>query len=50
MNCKKYEDIEGYYWVNKTAVEYKANDTERVYFVTKGIEYEYEVILKGKLL
>ena len=49
-NCKKYEDIESYYWVYKTDVQYTKSADERVYFVTKGIEYEYDVVLNGKVL
>lgn len=49
-NCKKYEDTESWYWVYKTDVEYSKKDGEKVFFVTKGIEYEYDVVLNGKVL
>ncbi len=49
-NCKKYLDIESWYWYYKTNVQYQKNDNERVYFVTKGIEYEYDVVLNGEVL
>lgn len=49
-NCKQYEQTESWYWVYKTDVEYTANEGERVFFVTKGIEYEYDVILNGKVI
>jgi len=49
-NCKKYEEIEPYYWCYKTNVNCIVNEDERVFFVTKGIEYEYDIILNKKIL
>ena len=49
-NCIKYNDIEDLFWSYKTNVVYEAKKGERVYLVTEGIEYEYDVKLNGKLL
>lgn len=49
-NCKKYEEIEDYFWSYTANIEYSAKNGERVFFVTEGIEYEYDVILNGKVL
>ena len=49
-NFKNYVDLNEYYWCYKTHVEYEAGKDERVYFVTKGIEYEYDIIMNGKVL
>lgn len=49
-NCKKYMDIEDCFWSYTTEINVKQNDSERVFFVTDGIEYEYDVIMNGKKL
>ena len=49
-NCEKYLDIEDWYWSYKTDIAVNQQDGERVFFVTHGIEYEYDVILNGKTL
>ena len=49
-NCRKFLDIEDLFWSYKTEIEYTKNEGERVFFVTHGIEYEYDIILNGKKL
>lgn len=49
-NCKMYEKIESYYWCYKADINCSANENEKIFFVTKGIEYEYDVILNQKVL
>ena len=49
-NCKLYEALEDDGWLYQTTVTYEAEPGQRVFFVTKGIEYEYEVRLNGKKL
>lgn len=49
-NCRRFLDIEDCFWSYKTTVEYTKNVGERVFFVTHGIEYEYDIILNGKRL
>ena len=49
-NCKFFETIENSFWSYKTNIEYKSTENERVFFVTNGIEYEYDIKLNGKTL
>ena len=49
-NCKKYLDIEDFFWKYNTEIVCDKKENERVFFVTDGIEYEYDVILNGKVL
>ena len=49
-NCKLYEALEDDGWLYKAEVVAEPKAGERVFFVTKGIEYEYEVRLNGKKL
>ena len=49
-NCRKYEEIEDYFWSYRTNIKCEAKDGERVFFVTEGIEYEYDVKLGEKIL
>ena len=48
--CKKFEDTEDWFWSYKTDISVDAKENERVFFVTEGIEYEYDVKLNGKLI
>lgn len=49
-NCKLYEVLEDDGWLYRTEIDCAAAPGERVFFVTKGIEYAYDVQLNGKLL
>ena len=49
-NCKLFELLEDDGWLYRTTVTYEAEPGQRVFFVTRGIEYEYEVRLGGKTL
>ena len=49
-NCKMYEKIESYYWCYKANINCTAHADEKIFFVTKGIEYEYDIILNQKVL
>ena len=46
-NCKKFLDIEDEYWSYRTMVSCAPAENERVYFVSKGIEYEFTIFLNG---
>lgn len=48
--CTKFKALEDVFWKYKAELEYNKKDTERVFFVTKGIEYEYDIILNGEKL
>ena len=49
-NAKAYLDIEDDFWLYKTTVHAEAAPGERIFFVTHGIEYEYDVRLGGKTI
>lgn len=47
-NCKKFKPLESYAWIYRTELKVERNSTERVFFVTHGIEYKYDIILNSK--
>lgn len=49
-NCLKYIDIEDWFWSYKTNITCEAKNDEKIFFVTEGIEYEYDIKLNGKVL
>ncbi|MBO5273087.1 MAG: hypothetical protein J6I45_00570 [Clostridia bacterium] len=49
-NWAKFKALEDDTWLYRTHVVCERRDGERVYFVTDGIEYEYEVFMNGKKL
>lgn len=46
-NCLMFREMEDVFWKYKAKLEYEKNDGDRIFFVTEGIEYEYDVILNG---
>lgn len=49
-NCRRFEKIEDCFWSYKTDVKCDAKENERIFFVTEGIEYEYDIKLNGNVL
>ncbi len=50
-NCTKFEELEDFYWIYRCKFSCEKKEGERVFFVTNGIEYEYDIILnKEKIL
>lgn len=49
-NCKRFQTIEDCFWSYKTEIEYENEENKRVFFVSNGIEYEYDIKLNGKVL
>ena len=49
-NCKLFEAFEEDYWLYSAQIQCKPEPGQRVFFVTKGIEYEYDIRLNGKTL
>lgn len=47
-NCTKFEALEDSYWIYRTQLNFQKKTDERVFFVTHGIEYEYDVLLNGE--
>lgn len=46
-NYKQFLPIENDHWEYRTTLDYDKNDGERVFFVSAGISYEYDVLLNG---
>lgn len=49
-NCTRFETIEDFFWVYRCEIQCEQKTGERVFFVTHGIEYEYDVLLNGEKL
>ena len=49
-NCRYYEPIEDDHWEYSTVLSYEKQAGERVFFVSGGIDYRYDVLLNGKKL
>ena len=47
-NCTKFEKLEDCAWIYRTNLIYENQENERIFFVTKGIEYEYDILLNHK--
>ena len=47
---ERYKPLENYPWLYRTEIKCEIKDGERVFFVTEGIEYEYDVLMNGKKL
>ena len=46
--CRQYEALEDDAWEYSTSLEYTRAEGERIYFVSKGIDYKYEIFLNGE--
>ena len=49
-NYKQFIPLEDDHWEYQTTLGYDKNDGERVFFVSAGINYKYDVLLNGELL
>ena len=49
-NCEKFRALEDDFWEYKTTLSYTANEGERVFFVSLGIDYIYDVFLNGECI
>jgi len=49
-NCEKYLEIEDATWFYHTSFAVKKCPEEQVFFVTKGIDYEYDILLNGECI
>ena len=47
-NCKELEKIEDCGWLYRTTLDFQKDADEKVYFVTHGIEYEYDIYLDSQ--
>jgi len=48
-NVKLYDGLEDFYWTYQATVK-KSEDNKRCFFVSEGIDYEFEILLDGKLI
>ena len=49
-NYKQFLPLEDDHWEYRTKLQYEKKADERVFFVTKGIQYKYDVLLNGKVV
>ena len=49
-NALRFEALEDDGWEYRTRLEYEAADGERVFFVSRGIDYKYEIRLNGETI
>ena len=49
-NVRRFEALEDDEWEYRARLEYEAKDGERVFFVSRGIDYKYEIRLNGKAI
>ena len=49
-NCKEYLDIEDAVWFYHTSFDNERKNDEKIFFVSKGIDYEYDVILNDNII
>ena len=47
-NYKQYLPLEDDHWEYRTTLRYNAQSGERVFFVSEGISYKYDVLLNGE--
>lgn len=47
-NCQQYLEIEDAQWFYSTVFDADLREGERIFWFTKGIDYEYEVFLNGE--
>ena len=48
--CRQYEQLENDEWVYSTTLNYERAKNEKVFFVSGGIDYKYEIYLNDKLI
>ena len=49
-NYKQFIPLEDDHWEYRTVLSYKKNANERVFLVSRGISYEYDVLLNGEII
>lgn len=49
-NYKQYIPLENDFWEYRTVLCYSKKEGERVFFVSDGIEYQYDILLNGETL
>ena len=49
-NCRLFEGLENNTWEYRTVLQFEKHEGERVYFVSHGIDYRYDILLNGRTL
>lgn len=49
-NCEKFRELEDDFWEYRTLLNYTVNEGERVFFVSHGIDYKYDILLNGRCI
>ena len=49
-NARRFEALEDDEWEYRSRLEYEAGNGERVFFVSRGIDYKYEIRLNGEAI
>ena len=49
-NYKQYLPVEDDHWEYRTRLSYECSSGERVFFVSHGIDYKYDILLNGECL
>lgn len=49
-NADKFRELEDDHWEYITSLKYEAKPDERVFFVSRGIDYKYEILLNGAVI
>lgn len=49
-NYKQYLPVEDDHWEYRTELSFVKNEGERVFFVSKGMDYKYDILLNGETL
>ena len=49
-NVKKFKEIEDYWWVYKTTLDFDKKENEKVWFVSEGIDYIFDIKLDGDVI
>ncbi len=46
----KFKDIEDYWWIYRTELDYNLNTDESLWFVAEGIDYIFDIVLDGEVI
>lgn len=47
-NCKRYLPLEDKAWIYKSKIHFTKKDDERLFFVSGGIDYKFDIIINGQ--
>ncbi|MBR7184232.1 MAG: hypothetical protein IKD37_01350 [Clostridia bacterium] len=49
-NHRKFDEIEGFEWEYRCSLQYTQNPGERVFFVSRGIDYFFDIAVNGQVI